>query len=100
MKDKAKELQFLQVIRVNGNLYHLTLSGWTYREVIEMLSDFSRSGLVTIREDGTMLTIRGMQYFKSLYKSLGKKGVSRFLSPASEHKMEPLSKESIYIPTT
>lgn len=98
MNDKERELQFLQIVRVNGNLYHLTLTGWTYRDIVKMLSDFSKNGVVAVREHGTHLTSKGNAYMKELYKALGKKGVERFLSPALEHKNEPLSKESIYIP--
>lgn len=100
MNDTEKELQFLQIVRVNGNLYHLTLSGWSYKEVIEMLSSLSRRGVVDVRDGGTVLTKKGNEYFKKLYTSLEKKGVDRFLLPALEHKNVRLIKETIYIPTT
>ena len=100
MNDKEKELQFLQIIRVNGNIYHLIMSEWTYRDIIVTLNRFSKAGLVTVHEGGTVLTQKGNLYFKNLYKVLGKKGVARFLSTATDRKFSPLSKESIYIPTT
>lgn len=100
MSDKEKELQFLQIVRVNGNLYHLTLSDWSYHDIIKMLNVLSRNGIVAVEKQGTYLTIKGQEYFKSLYKNMGKKGVERFLSPVTEHKFESLTKESVYIPTT
>ena len=100
MNDKEKELQFLQIVRVNGNLYHLTLSGWTYRDVLGMLNRFVKLGLVAVREGETLLTQDGNEYYKRMYKSLHKKGVSRFLAPALNYKSNQLSKEAVYIPTS
>ena len=100
MNDKEKELQFLQIARLNGNLYHLVLADWSYRDIVRMMSQFSRKGIVSVSEQGTLLTSKGNEYFKSLYKSLGKRGIDRFLSPAIDRKHESFSKESIYVPTT
>ena len=99
MNDKEKELQFLQIVRVNGNIYHLVFSDWSYREIVEMLSYFSKKGMISTKERGTYLTPKGNEYYKQLYKSMGKKGVARFLTQATDHRIEQLSKESVYIPT-
>ncbi len=98
MNAKEKDLQFLQIVRVNGNLYHLTMSGWTIGEIMKMMNYFLREGMVTMQEGRTFLTQKGNKYFKYLNKSFGKKGIARFLIPATNHKFDPLSKESIYLP--
>ena len=101
MNDKEKELQFLQIVRVNGNIYHLTLSNWSYHDIVKMYSSFSMKGIVAVHGgQGTFLTQKGNEYIKSLYKEMGIKGIGRFLLPATEHKIAPLSKEVVYVPTT
>ena len=100
MSDKESELQFLQIVRVNGNIYHLTLIGLSYLDIVKKMSDYSKKGIIAVHRDGTSLTPKGNEYMKALYKELGKNGIERFLSPAFEHKIESLSKESIYIPTS
>lgn len=99
MNDKEKELQFLQIVRVNGNIYHLTLSNWSYRDIVKMYSFFYMKGIVAVHEQGTFLTQKGNEYIKSLFRDMGIKGVGRFLYRATEHKIAPLSKEEIYVPT-
>lgn len=98
MNESELDLQFLQLIRVNGNMYHLLISGWSHSDIIKTLSRFAKQGIVKVNDSGTSMTAKGNQYFNNLCKSLGKKGIGRYLLPDIQHRIQAISKESIYIP--
>lgn len=100
MNESELELQLLQLVRVNGNIYHLLIRGWTHTDIIKTLSNLAKQGVVKVNESGTSMTVKGQQYFRNLCNSLGKKGIGRYLSPDIEHRILPLPKDSIYIPST
>ena len=98
MNESELDLQFLQLIRVNGNMYHLLISGWSHVDIIKTLSRLAKQGIVKVNDSGTTMTAKGNQYFNNLCKSLEKKGIGRFLSPDIQHRIKPIPKEAIYIP--
>lgn len=98
MNDRYRELQFLQVLRVDGNLYHLFSSGWTNSDIIMTFERYEKDGLINVTQEGVELTKKGKLYFNKLCKFLGKRGISRYLSLSLEFQITPLSKDSIYIP--
>lgn len=98
MNDKEKELYLLQIIRVNGNVYHLTWSGWSYKDIFSTLSRLSLLGVVRVGETEIRLTIKGNKYYRDLCKQLGKKGIARYLSVDNNRKRTPISQDEVYIP--
>lgn len=98
MNESELDLQFLQLIRVNGNMYHLLMSGWTHTDIIKTLSRLAKQGIVKVKDSGTSMTAKGNHYFNNLCKTLGKKGISRYLSPDNQQRIQPMPKETIYIP--
>lgn len=98
MNDKEKELYFLQIVRVNGNIFHLTWDGWSYKDIFSTLSRLSLDGIVRVEETKTRLTQKGNVYYRSLCKQLGKKGIARYLSIDNNRKRPPIPKDGVYIP--
>lgn len=98
MNDKEKELYFLQIVRVNGNIYHLTRDGWSYKDIFSTLSRLSLDGIVRVEETKTRLTQKGNVYYRSLCKQLGKKGIARYLSIDNNRKRTLIPKDGVYIP--
>ncbi len=98
MSESELDLQLLQLIRVNGNMYHLLISGWTHTDIINTLSRLAKQGVVKVKDSGTSMTAKGNNYFNNLCKTLGKKGISRYLSPDNRQRIKPIPKETIYIP--
>lgn len=98
MSDKEKELYFLQIVRVNGNIYHLTWDGWSYKDIFSTLSRMSLDGIVREEETKTRLTQKGNVYYRSLCRQLGKKGIARYLSIDNNRKRAPIPQDKVYIP--
>ena len=98
MNESELDLQFLQLIRVNGNMYHLLISGWSHADIIKTLSRLAKQGIVKVNDSGTTMTAKGNLYFNNLCKSLEKKGIGRFLSPDIQHRIQSIPKEAIYVP--
>ena len=98
MNDKEKELFFLQVVRVNGNIYHLTWEGWSYKDIFSTLSRLSLDGFVRVEETKTRLTQKGKVYYRTLCKQLGRTGIARYISIDVNRKRAPIPKDKVYIP--
>lgn len=99
MNDKELDLRILQIIRVNGNIKHLLDSGCTHTDIINILNRFMKQGIISVNNIGMSITVKGNQYFNCLCNSLGKKGISRYLSPDIQQRTLPISRDTIYIPT-
>lgn len=98
MSDKEKELYFLQIVRANGNIYHLAWDGWSYKDIFSTLSRFSLAGIVRVEETKTRLTQKGNEYYRTLCRQLDKKGVARYLTIDNNRKRTPISQAQVYIP--
>ena len=98
MNESELDLQFLQLIRINGNMYHLLISGWTHTDIIKTLSRLAKQGIVKVSDSGISMTTKGNKYFNDLCKFLEKKGISRYLSLDYQHRNLSIPKEAIYLP--
>lgn len=98
MNDNEKILLLLQLIRVNGNVHHLTWMGWTHYDILQKLDILFKKNVIDNNNNRISLTNKGKDYFNALSKSLKQKGLYKYFKPDYYSKTIALSNEDIYIP--
>lgn len=98
MKDKELIILLLQIIKFNGDISYLLLSGCEHRTIINTLKNFNREKIITTVDNRLVLTQKGETYLAKLNKDLKRRGLYKYVSPSIENRCKRMRIEDIYIP--
>lgn len=98
MKDKELIILLLQIIKFNGDINHLLITGCNHKTIINMLKELDRNEITTTEKNLLELTQKGENYLNILNKELKRKGLYKYLSPSLENRCTKMKIEDIYIP--
>lgn len=97
-EDKKWELSLFQILRVCGNVYYLADDRHSYTDILLYISKLRDRGLVIKTDDQLRLTKDGQIYYRQLCRSLGKRGLYKYLMESNDKRIPSLALDDIYVP--
>ncbi len=98
IENKEHIILVLQLINSNGNTSFLEALGYDFAQIAKFLGILRKKKYVDFIKGGLKLTSLGKQYLDELNTELNRKGVSRYISPLLQYKIEKSNKFEIYLP--
>ena len=98
VEDKKWELSLFQILRVCGNVYYLADERHSYTDILLYINKLKEKRLVIKDENQFKLTKEGQIYYQQLCRSLGKRGLYKFLMESNNKRTPALAIDDIYIP--
>ncbi|SFE87811.1 hypothetical protein [Spirosoma endophyticum] len=88
----------LQIIKVNGSVDSLVKIGYNYAQIAEAIVSLRQGNIIKGVENDIILTEEGNKLLKTLNKSANRTGISKWVSPKMDDKIEPIGIFDIYLP--
>jgi hypothetical protein len=98
IENKEHIVLVLQLINSKGNTSFLETLGYEFSEIAKYLGFLRKKKYLDFVKGGLQLTTLGKQYLDDLNKELNRKGVSKYISPLMQHRIERSDKFEIYLP--
>lgn len=89
----------LQIIKVNGSVETIVKLGYNYSKIAESLNYLRQKVYIILDGDIIKLTAKGYKMLKLVNKKLGRRGISKWVSPKLDEKIPKMNKFDIYLPS-
>lgn len=97
-KLESYNILLLQIIKVNGSVESLMKIGYDYVQIADDIIKFRQENVIRGVGDDISLTEKGEKLLKSLNSKLNRKGLSKWISPKMDDKIETIGIFDIYLP--
>ena len=88
----------LQIVKHNGSLESLVEQGLIYTQIVQLIEEAVENGYLCEEKSKLIVTDKGDKVIQRIRKQLREDGLTQWISPKYEEKIDKLKKDDIYIP--